>query len=187
MQTEKQRENKRKYYQKNKEKIKKYNRERSQRPEVKKYRIEYNKEYRKEYSQRPEVKKRIKEYNKEYQQSPKRKEYVKEYSQRPEVKKLIKKYSKSPKRKYQKYKWGAETRNLEWKLTIEQFMTFWQKYCFYCGDEIKTIGIDRIDNEKGYSIDNCVPCCIICNRMKRSLSQKEFINHCKKITKTVKS
>lgn len=36
------------------------------------------------------------------------------------------------------------------------------KPCVYCGDT-KRIGCDRIDNSKGHTKDNVVPCCIECN------------------------
>ena len=36
------------------------------------------------------------------------------------------------------------------------------KPCVYCGDT-KRIGADRIDNTKGHTKENCVPCCIECN------------------------
>ncbi len=34
--------------------------------------------------------------------------------------------------------------------------------CVYCGDRWK-IGCDRIDNSRGHSMDNVVPCCKLCN------------------------
>lgn len=36
------------------------------------------------------------------------------------------------------------------------------KECVYCGDNHR-IGCDRIDNNKGHTKDNVVPCCIECN------------------------
>lgn len=36
------------------------------------------------------------------------------------------------------------------------------KPCIYCGDTNR-IGCDRIDNSKGHTIDNVVPCCYECN------------------------
>ena len=45
-------------------------------------------------------------------------------------------------------------------------------------------GIDRIDNNKGYTKENCVPCCDICNRIKMDLPYNVFIEH---ITKCYKN
>lgn len=87
-----------------------------------------------------------------------------------------------PNVKYITYKKGAEIRNIEFNLSFEEFMLLWQKPCEYCGDEIKTIGIDRVDNHIGYIVDNTVPCCAICNLMKSTYGQYFFISHCKKIT-----
>ena len=36
------------------------------------------------------------------------------------------------------------------------------KPCHYCGDT-RRVGCDRIDNTKGHTMDNVVPCCVECN------------------------
>lgn len=36
-------------------------------------------------------------------------------------------------------------------------------------------GIDRVENDKGYILDNCVPCCAQCNRDKGSSSLCDFV------------
>jgi hypothetical protein len=79
------------------------------------------------------------------------------------------------------YKVSATKRGFDWLLTDEEFASFWQKDCFYCGDEIKTIGIDRIDSTRGYTLSNLVPCCTQCNIMKMDYSNKEFLNKIKQI------
>jgi hypothetical protein len=61
------------------------------------------------------------------------------------------------------------------------------KNCFYCkaepiqkcswvgyDNDFVYNGIDRVDNSKGYEINNCVPCCIICNKSKLDLSLEEW-------------
>ena len=45
----------------------------------------------------------------------------------------------------------------------------------------KVNGIDRKDSTKGYSIDNCVPCCPMCNKMKQTFTEEEFLNQIAKI------
>lgn len=44
-------------------------------------------------------------------------------------------------------------------------------------------GIDRVDNLKGYTLDNCVPCCKNCNRMKANLTKEDFLQHISDIYK----
>ncbi len=76
---------------------------------------------------------------------------------------------------------GAKNRNIEWKLTEEEFLSFWNQKCFYCGDITETIGIDRKNNEPYYSIDNTVSCCSVCNKMKMDLSFELFTKKIKQI------
>lgn len=40
---------------------------------------------------------------------------------------------------------------------------------------VKYNGIDRVNNNEGYTLLNSLSCCIICNRAKNSLSYGEFI------------
>ena len=67
------------------------------------------------------------------------------------------------------------------QLDIEDVKELWEKPCTYCGSPIDTIGIDRIDNSKGYLKGNITACCSLCNWMKRELSVDDFINHINKI------
>lgn len=101
-----------------------------------------------------------------------------------DAKKYNKEYYSSKKGRYNKYKhaYSVMGRDIKFNLTYEEFITFWQKPCYYCGSEIETIGIDRVDNKKDYDMENLIPCCWICNRMKSDLSQEDFISHCKKIS-----
>jgi hypothetical protein len=90
-------------------------------------------------------------------------------------------YHKQPKGKYVIYKNGALKRNHEFTITIEEFTMFWQKGCYYCGTCIETIGLDRIDNSKGYITGNILACCTTCNFMKHKSTHDSFINKCKEI------
>jgi hypothetical protein len=83
---------------------------------------------------------------------------------------------------YNQYKRSAEYRHLDFLLTLDEFSTFWKQKCYYCDDDIETIGIDRKDNYIGYQIDNCVTCCTQCNLMKRNVNHIEFIEQCNKIS-----
>src|SRR3990172_3636584 len=85
------------------------------------------------------------------------------------------------------YKRAAECRGLGFELSLMEFEDLTKKNCFYCGIEPRQQtgdkgmngkyvynGIDRVDNNLGYTTSNCVPCCETCNRAKRVMSVDEF-------------
>ena len=90
----------------------------------------------------------------------------------------------NPERKYYTYKRSAEKRGISWNLTIEQCTEFFNSECFYCGDdpaESSLNGIDRLDNDNDYDMANCVPCCGMCNKLKRCLDPLVLIDMCEHI------
>jgi hypothetical protein len=93
---------------------------------------------------------------------------------------------------YAKYKCGAKKRNLPFTLDIYQFQNLIFKVCSYCNQEPsnqvrrKTYdllynGLDRVKNNCGYTMNNVVPCCAICNRMKHTLTRDTFLTHIQRI------
>jgi hypothetical protein len=86
------------------------------------------------------------------------------------------------------YQRSAKKRNIEFKLTKEQFLSLIERDCHYCNKTpsqiinkvangiIKYNGVDRVDNSKGYEIGNVVACCKICNRAKDVMSEDEFLD-----------
>jgi hypothetical protein len=89
----------------------------------------------------------------------------------------------SPMVRYAHYKEGAAARGLPFDLSGKEFWSLWQKPCTYCGSEINTIGLDRIDSTKGYSIENVTPCCARCNEMKMADGLNDWLSHMKKVLK----
>ena len=75
------------------------------------------------------------------------------------------------------YKNNAKVRNISWELTDSEFLELVTKSCAYCGHTQEYNGIDRINSNKGYTADNCVPCCSWCNTMKLDHSLEEFLQH----------
>lgn len=84
--------------------------------------------------------------------------------------------------KYREYVRDAKRRNNIFELTKEQFVKIIQSPCVYCGDD-KLNGVDRVDNNKGYTVGNSVSCCGVCNRMKLDHTTNEFIKQCIQIIK----
>lgn len=61
---------------------------------------------------------------------------------------------------------SASKRRLEWTITFEQFQEHIKKSCHYWeAHPMPETGsnMDRIDNSKGYHIDNVIPACTNCN------------------------
>ena len=84
----------------------------------------------------------------------------------------------SPELQYNVYMRTANIKNLTFELSFDEYYEIVKKECYYCGEfsENKTInGIDRKDQSNGYLLDNCVPCCEMCNMMKKSLNEKIFL------------
>lgn len=97
---------------------------------------------------------------------------------------------------YFQYLHSAKKRNLLFELSKEQCIKLFNSECFYCGlkpytkkavhrNKLNLIerniyyyynGIDRKDNNIGYTLDNCVSCCKFCNKGKSVYSESDFIN-----------
>lgn len=82
----------------------------------------------------------------------------------------------NPERTYlNHYRTSARNRGQPCELTLADIGRFINQDCSYCGASPNPCnGIDRVDSTKGYILSNCVPCCIICNRAKNSLTLQEF-------------
>jgi len=91
---------------------------------------------------------------------------------------------------FYQYKKNAHVRNIPFNITEDKFKEITQQNCFYCGcepDQGRNIkegtngayvynGIDRINPDKGYEVDNIVPCCQFCNVSKNNHELSYFIN-----------
>lgn len=79
---------------------------------------------------------------------------------------------------------GAKTRGFEFRITVEDVVKLLEKQggkCFYSGVELafepnknNTLSLDRIDSQKGYTIENVVLCQTAVNLMKLDLTLEEF-------------
>jgi 5-methylcytosine-specific restriction endonuclease McrA len=87
------------------------------------------------------------------------------------------------------YRSSARARGLAWELTSEQFDKITSKNCTYCGcppsmvkrnpyrnsSEWVYTGVDRVESAVGYTPENVVPCCEICNRAKWDMPYDAFV------------
>lgn len=101
------------------------------------------------------------------------------------------------------YQKSARKRGIEWNLSLDQFKKINKLECYYCGQipsrlsESKKIksenlrkrssyiynGVDRVDSSEGYFVENCVPCCTICNKAKLDTPREEFLTWVERVYK----
>ncbi len=86
-----------------------------------------------------------------------------------------------PKNRYIRARYDAKRRSTgekEFTITLEEYLEFIKKPCYYCNQDISNSsgsGMDRIDNKRGYSLDNVNQCCMDCNRRRGdTMSAEEF-------------
>lgn len=70
--------------------------------------------------------------------------------------------------RYSKLKSSAKNRGLEVTLTKPEYSSARVGVCYYCSGAITptAIGLDRLDNTRGYHLDNVVACCGPCNQVR---------------------
>jgi hypothetical protein len=63
---------------------------------------------------------------------------------------------------------NATKKGREWTIPEDVFWKLIADPCHYCGGPcgVYGVGLDRKDNDKGYTEENCVPCCKRCNYTK---------------------
>lgn len=92
------------------------------------------------------------------------------------------------------YKNNAKKRNLLFEIPTTTFKDLILSNCYYCNSppsntyiakrgyaEVTYNGVDRINNDLGYTLENSVSCCKKCNMMKYNKSEVDFIKKVKDI------
>jgi len=86
---------------------------------------------------------------------------------------------------FSSYKAGAIKRNKSFEIELIDFIKLLKGNCFYCDSEPKNIyfksyynitynGVDRRNNDLGYTFENSVSCCKMCNIAKNNNTEKYF-------------
>jgi len=172
---EKNKQYSKKYYLKNKEKFQEESK--SYYEENREIILEKSSKY---YEENKETK--IKQYieNHKLEKSVYNKQYAK--INKEKLKKYYDERNKTLKGRFSILKSASKKRNKELAITFDQYSEEVIKPCFYCQDyfrknEVGTgCGLDRVDNTKGYLIDNIVSCCAHCNYLKGEIySQSQTI------------
>jgi hypothetical protein len=93
---------------------------------------------------------------------------------------------------FHRYVCNARKRGITLTLTESEFKELTLQECHYCGDApreyrhkgrtIQVNGVDRVQNELGYTVENCVPSCSDCNFAKRRMTKARFIDLARRVT-----
>lgn len=97
---------------------------------------------------------------------------------------------------FRRIKWDAKKAGRSFNISFDWFVKQVHEPCHYCNrTNINSVtvpskipgevllanfrynGLDRVDNAVGYEEDNCVPCCVVCNRAKNSMPYEDFIEY----------
>lgn len=146
--------------------------------------LEYLKNWREQHKDTSEYKEKNRENgrkwfeaNKEYRRTQIRKYDRSRYLIRKQI-------GQSYEGKYQTLRLRHGKRWQEEMITLETFKQIASLPCTYCGLDANK-GIDRVDNQFGYTKENSVSCCKNCNYMKNKLSLQEFKDHIMKVYKKI--
>jgi hypothetical protein len=82
--------------------------------------------------------------------------------------------------KFKMYSFAAKRRDYQFNLSLEEFTKIFHGDCDYCGKE-DARGIDRVENAIGYTKENSVSCCEMCNKMKWKWDKAQFLIQISKI------
>jgi hypothetical protein len=71
------------------------------------------------------------------------------------------------------YRHRANKRGHDFTLTRVEFLNIISQRCHWCAFD-GLVGVDRLDNNHGYTTENSVPCCKKCNYAKNDMSLEEW-------------
>lgn len=112
----------------------------------------------------------------------KRKEYYRKYNElhRDKKKSYFKEKARTVKWRYAEFlrMLKRRSRDISNELTLEDYEKIIKDDCYYCkyklGVPVVTgSGLDRLDNNIGYTTTNSVSCCEICNKIKNNFLTSE--------------
>lgn len=83
------------------------------------------------------------------------------------------------------YKNKDNKKQRNFNLTREFMEKIINSYCIYCGD-VENVGCDRLDNNKGHTVDNVVPACYQCNSTRNNFYSFEEMLEIGKTIKQIK-
>lgn len=91
---------------------------------------------------------------------------------------------RGPRDRFTRSRRRGEQRGFDWSISYADFQMLIVQICHYCNGPLNETGValDRKDNTKGYILDNVVPCCFSCNKVKSDvLTYEEMVDAMKAV------
>lgn len=81
-------------------------------------------------------------------------------------------YARTIRSKFKNLRSAAKSRGLKFSITENEYIELMKSPCYYCNGFFPLPeaggGLDRLNNELGYYLDNVVSCCSICNQTRNN-------------------
>ena len=101
---------------------------------------------------------------------------VKKYAEKRKA--CIKRFRKTTRGRFDNLRGNASARGIPLLVSFQEYEILIKNHCYYCGRENDTKGLDRVDYNIGYEINNVVSCCGQCNLAKHVKTKSQFIEMC---------
>ena len=98
-------------------------------------------------------------------------------------------YSAAPKNRFNRARLSTGSKKRGWTLTFEEYTALIAMPCNYCelpNTETYGTGLDRLENDRGYHLDNVVSCCPECNIVRNSIFTPEEMKLIGKVIREIK-
>lgn len=104
--------------------------------------------------------------------------------------KVKSKYNRTIEGKYAMLRGAAKQRGLELRISLEEYVEILKENkCHYCDASLLGSAghsLNRVDSDKGYLVNNVMPCCKFCNRIMSDFTKEELKTRVYKIIKRMR-
>lgn len=94
-------------------------------------------------------------------------------------------FERAPKNRFTRQRKKALHKGKSWNLSLEEYSAMVILPCTFCGEvKFETgVGLDRLDNSKGYTVGNVQPACRACNLLRGLFPIDLFFEQVSKVYK----
>lgn len=97
-------------------------------------------------------------------------------------------YNKTIENRFSRSRNGRSAQQHGWYLSLDQYKSIVEQPCAYCllPNDSGSCGLDRLNNKGGYSVENVVSCCSICNMVRNNIFTPEEMKALGAVVRAIK-